>query len=246
MIMLQPEDIARQNEALKETSRLLFGDSAELRIVDPASLVLLKENARYFKKETFKQLVANLRQDQRLSSVPLCYPMENSRLEVLSGNHRVKASMEAGIKWIMVIVILEEIELSRKISIQLSHNSLVGEDDQQILAGLWARIEDIKAKCYAGLSSETIGELQNIKLLSFSTPQPRTRQVAFAFTEPEFEAVEAIMQELGRLPADRVYLIQADQFDEFFKKLLAIKKTDNIKNGSLAMLRLLEKLKEVA
>lgn len=244
--MLQPENIARQNEALKETSRLLFGDSAELRIVDPASLVLLKENARYFKKETFKQLVANLRQDQRLSSVPLCYPMENHRLEVLSGNHRVKASMEAGIKWIMVIVILEEIELSRKISIQLSHNSLVGEDDQQILASLWARIEDIKEKCYAGLSSETLGELQNVKLLNFSTPQPRTKQVTFAFTETEFELVEEIMAELGRIPADRVYLANADQFAAFFQRLLAVKKSDNIKNGSLAMLRLLEKLEEVA
>lgn len=243
---MHPEDIIRQNETLKETSRLLFGDSAELRIVSPASLALLKENARYFKKETFKQLVANLRQDQRLSSVPLCLPIDGNRLEVLSGNHRVKASIEAGISWIMVIVILEEIELSRKISIQLSHNSLVGEDDQQILAGLWARIEDIKAKCYAGLSSETLGELQKIKLLNFSTPQPRTRQVSFAFTEPEFEAVEEIMQELGRIPADRVYLVQADQFDKFFKKLLAIKKSDNIKNGSLAMLRMLEKLQEVA
>lgn len=244
---MQPEEIERQNQALKETSRLLFGDSAELRIVDPASLVLLKENARYFKKETFKQLVANLRQDQRLSSVPLCSPMDGgNRLEVLSGNHRVKASIEAGIQWIMVIVILEEIELSRKISIQLSHNSLVGEDDQQILAGLWARIEDIRARCYAGLSSETIGELQNIKLLNFSTPQPRTRQVTFAFTEVEFEAVAEIMAELGKIPSDSIYVAQADQFDEFFKKLLAVKKKDNIKNGSLAMLRLLEKLAEVA
>lgn len=243
---MQPEDIMRQNETLKETSLLLFGDSAELRIVAPNSLILLKENARYFKKETFKQLVANLRQDQRLSSVPLCLPADGNRLEVLSGNHRVKASIEAGLPWVLVIVILEEIGLSRKISIQLSHNALVGEDDQQILASLWARIEDIKAKCYAGLSSETLGELQQIKLLNFSTPQPRTKQVTFAFTETEFGLVEEIMAELGRIPADRVYLANADQFAAFFQRLLAVKKSDNIKNGSLAMLRLLEKLEEVA
>ena len=88
--------------------------------------------------------------------------------------------------------------------------------------------------------------MQNIKLLSFSTPQPRTKQVTFAFTETEFELVDEIIAELGRLPADRVYLANADQFAAFFQRLLAVKKSDNIKNGSLAMLRLLEKLKEVA
>lgn len=153
---MESQTLLESNESLKKTSLILFGESAELRLVDPRSLVLLKENARYFKKEMFKQLVQNVKADKKLSSVPLCHVVEGGKLEVLSGNHRVQASVEARLEVIMVMVILEDLSKSRQIAIQLSHNALVGVDDPQILANLWAKIDDIKAKCYAGLNSATI------------------------------------------------------------------------------------------
>lgn len=96
----------------------------------------------------------NIASDKRLSSVPLCYRHEDGRLEVLSGNHRVKASIEAKIPVILVLVITETLDQSRRIAIQLSHNALVGEDDQSILANLWSKIETVKDKLYSGLDSE--------------------------------------------------------------------------------------------
>ncbi len=234
------ENIEQQNKTLRETSKMLFGDSAELRIVAPKSLQLLKENARYFKKEQFKQLVANVRQDKRLSSVPLCHVPQDGKLEVLSGNHRVQAAVEADIEWILVIVILGDIAKNEKIAIQLSHNALVGVDDPHILADLWAQIDDIKAKCYAGLSSDTLGELQDIKLVTFSTPTIRTKHLVFAFTEAEVSVIKQILDELGKIPADDVYLAPMEQFEAFFDMLQEVKKKENIKNGSLAMLRLVE------
>lgn len=85
-----PTEIAAQNESLQAASKLLFGQGMELRIVNPKTLTLLKENARYFKKATFQQLTENIKNDNRLSSVPLCL-QDGETLEVLSGNRRILA-----------------------------------------------------------------------------------------------------------------------------------------------------------
>ena len=82
------------------------------------------------RKAVFEQLTENIRRDGYLSSVPLCQELEGGDLEVLSGNHRVQAAIAAGVEQILVIVIPENAS-PRKIAIQLSHNSLTGEDDRR-------------------------------------------------------------------------------------------------------------------
>jgi ParB-like chromosome segregation protein Spo0J len=62
----------------------------------------------------------------------LCRILPDGKLEVVSGNHRIKASIQAKIKQVFVMVILREISQGDKIAIQLSHNSLTGEDDVNI------------------------------------------------------------------------------------------------------------------
>jgi hypothetical protein len=59
-----------QNQILEQISATSFGPDAVLKIVPPAKLHLLRKNARYFKKATFRQLVENIKKDRRLSSVP--------------------------------------------------------------------------------------------------------------------------------------------------------------------------------
>lgn len=239
-MQIDPKNIKQQNTALRKTSKLLFGDSAELRIVDPAGLQLLKENARFFKKDQFKQLVENLRKDQRLSSVPLCHQLKGDKLEVLSGNHRVQAAIEAKIEWILVIVILGDINKNEKLAIQLSHNALVGQDDPHILANLWAQIDDIKAKVYAGLSSDLLNELEDVKLVTFTTPSVATKQLTFLFTPPEKDKIERVLEALGKLPAKEVIIADLASFDAFFETLEKLKKAKDIKNGSLAVLQLID------
>lgn len=217
----------------------MFGDACELRLVCPKELKLLSENARYFKKDIFDQLVNNIRSDGRMSSVPLCC-IHNGKLEVLSGNHRVQAAIIAGIKLILVLVIIDNITEGRRVAIQISHNSLVGEDDKQILSDLWSKIDEIEYKCYAGLSSDTIEDIKKIKLVDFTTPVFRTKQVSFVFVEPDAAFIDDVMDELQHSPADTIYMADIKHFDVFFAAIKSIKKKHNIKNGSLAMLRLLE------
>lgn len=92
---MNDESLELRNSELETISAEMFGDGMRLMIVDPQKLTLLKDNARFFKRETFRQLRDNIAADKRLSSVPLCYRHDDGHLEVLSGNHRVQASIEA-------------------------------------------------------------------------------------------------------------------------------------------------------
>lgn len=235
-------DIMEQNASLEAISRTMFGDAMRLCIVDPKTLVLLKDNARFFKRETFRQLRDNIATDKRLSSVPLCYRHEDGKLEVLSGNHRVKASMEAHLPQILVLVITEQLEKAKRIAIQLSHNSLVGEDDQSILANLWAQIDSVSERLYSGLDSELIKELGDVELVNFSTPQIPARVVTFMFTDGEHGLLSEILERLEESAkgSSSVRVFPNEDYERFTKLIKDVKNAEKIRDNSLAMVRLLE------
>ena len=225
-------DFSTENDTLSRISKALYGDALTLAVMDPKDISLLKKNARILKKDVFQQLTANIGRDKRLSSVPLCHRLSDGRVEVLSGNHRVQASVEAGIERILVMIIEEDLTRSQAVAIQLSHNALVGEDDPALLAELWAEIEDIAAKTYAGLSSDVVEKLDKIDLTTF------------AFVDSEAERLNAVLDELDGLPAKEIWLADVRQFDRFFDLLEATKKTFDVRNASLAMLKLMDLAEE--
>lgn len=239
---MKMDNLAAHNATLSALSRQVFGAGMELMAVDPKSLTLLKDNARFFKRETFRQLRDNIAADKRLSSVPLCYRHEDGSLEVLSGNHRVKASMEADLPHIIVLVITEEMEKSKRIAIQLSHNALVGEDDQSILANLWAQIESVNDKLYSGLDSEVVKELGDVELVNFSTPQVPAHMVTFMFTDGEKDQLSEILDMLADAAkkSSAVYVCPAEHYGGFTKLIADVKNAEKIRDSSLAMTRLLE------
>ena len=142
------------------------------------------------------------------------------------------------------MIIEEDLTRSQAVAIQLSHNALVGEDDPALLAELWAEIEDIAAKTYAGLSSDVVEKLDKIDLTSFTTPQVSTRTMTFAFVDSEAESLNAVLDELDGLPAKEIWLADVGQFDRFFDLLEATKRTFDVRNASLAMLKLMDLAEE--
>ncbi len=235
-------EYAEENEQLRALSERIYGNGMRLMVVNPKSLTLLKENARFFKRETFRQLRDNIASDKRLSSVPLCYQYDDGHLEVLSGNHRVSAAVEAGLEKIVILVLTEEIAKSKRIAIQLSHNSLVGEDDQSILESLWAQIDSVADKLYSGLDSEIMKELKDVDLISFTTPQVPAHAVTFMFTDGEKDQLQEIMAMLqdSVSSSSAVYVAPRHEYEEFLDRIKDIKDAEKVRDGSLAMLRLLE------
>lgn len=236
------EQLLARNQELVEISAEMFGAGMRLQIVEPKSLALLKDNARFFKRETFRQLRDNIAADKRLSSVPLCYQYPDGRLEVLSGNHRVQACIDAGIAQILVLVITEELDKSRRIAIQLSHNALVGEDDQSILANLWAQIESVQDKLYTGLDSEALKEIGEVELVNFTTPQVPAHLLSFMFTDGEKEQLSQILDMLGDAAKSSsvVHVFAGSQYEQFTRLLADVKNAEKIRDNSLALLKLME------
>lgn len=234
--------IEKRNSELATISQEMFGAGMCLQVVSPQSLSLVKDNARFFKRETFRQLRDNIAADKRLSSVPLCYRYPDGRLEVLSGNHRVQASIEAEIPQILILVITEELDKSRRIAIQLSHNALVGEDDQSILANLWAQIESVQDKLYSGLDSEALKDIGNVELVNFTTPQIPAHMVTFMFTDAERDRLSEVMEMLAAAArqSSAVHVFPAAQYESFIKAIADLKEAEKIRDGSLAMIRLVE------
>lgn len=228
------------NAKLAAASAALYGDAASLLAVNPRSLSLLKRNARTFDKDTFRQLTANVRADKRLSSMPLCWETPEGQLEVLSGNHRVQAAIEAGIEQILVLVLHGDLSKAQRIAIQLSHNALVGTDDPTLLAELWAEIDDIEAKLYAGLSSDVVAGLEKIELVGFTTPQVYTRTISLAFVDDELSRFDAVLEQLEMLPGETVHVAPLSQFERFFSALEGVKKKFEVRNTSLAVLKMCE------
>jgi len=109
-----------------------------------------------------------------------------------------------------------------------------------ILASLWAAIKDVEDKLYTGLSSETIEQLENISFVTFSTPNIATKTVSFVFVKEEKELLDQIMEDLSSISANEKYLAPMQCFQEFYDTIQRVKEKDNIKNGSLAMVRIIE------
>lgn len=232
-------DQASANDRLREISFALFGEKAELRIVDPREIKLLRKNARFMGKSSFDQLTNNIKGDGFLSSVPLCVE-EKEGLLVLSGNHRVKASIEAGIKGILVIIDKRDLSHGQKIAVQLFHNAISGSDDEAILASLWGEIGNIEEKLYAGLDSKMVEKLENEKYMAFNPAQLPTKQMVFWFLPEEIEHMEAFLASGELIQGDITHVVSVESYSRLVELIIKVKKTMNIKNSALALQRVVE------
>jgi len=116
-----------------------------VREIDPRQLKLLDVNAHYMTHETFKRLTDNLERDGAATSTPFVWRRHDDETQqvivedhdernaylVLSGNHRVKAAVGAGLQSIHVMFTDQYLPPDRRRAIQLSHNSIVGSEDRK-------------------------------------------------------------------------------------------------------------------
>ncbi len=237
--------MAEEIQEVVEQLNAHLGDGPKLALVDPKELKLLDKNARYMDKETFDQLVSNIRRDGALESVPLCHK-EGDVMTVLSGNHRVMAAREAGLPQILVLYLDKPLSRGVKIAKQISHNAIVGKDDPVILKDLWNELDDIALRMYAGLDSETLKELEKLEFTSISESHLDFKIVTFAFIPEEADAIKEFVENVDIVcVGDTIYILSRKHFDEvFFPLMVAIKEKFNIVNNPTAILKIFELARE--
>ena len=92
----------------------------KIAVVGVDELEFLKKNARYMSNDQFRNLVDNIRQDGELSQIPFCVKTVEGKYRVLSGNHRGKAAIAAGLKEIPIIYTDEQMGHDKELAIQQS------------------------------------------------------------------------------------------------------------------------------
>ncbi|WP_262387169.1 ParB/Srx family N-terminal domain-containing protein [Streptomyces sp. TRM49041] len=203
---------------------------------DPRDLTLLDVNARFMRHEQFQRLVANIREDGSLTSTPLVWnDAETGRRIVLSGNHRTKAAIEAGLERIFWLEITEPLPRQRQIALQLSHNAIAGEDDPATLKALYEELEDVSMRLYSGLDDKTLELLDEVTVHSLAEANLDFATVQIVFLPDEKEAAEKALESARKAAsADARWLARIDQYEAVLDALDTTKGAHNIGNVAAA------------
>lgn len=201
----------------------------------PQDLRLLTKNARYMRHEVYAQLVANIKRDGKLTSVPFAF-LEDGAYTVLSGNHRVRAAIDAGLDEIDVMVTDDPLTHEQQVAIQLSHNSLAGEDNLAVLKDLYQEIEDLDLRAYSGLDDKTLALLEEVKVPAMSEANLSYQTIPLIFLPSEIEEAKAAFEEARNLvSSDEVWMARFEDYDAFLDGLAAASSAYAVSNVATAL-----------
>ena len=206
----------------------------EVVTVDPRTLKGLERNARYMKAHQFRQLVENIKRDGRLTQLPLVY-LDGT---ILSGNHRVRASIEAGLETIEIQRVVTELSEARQLALQLSHTAISGEDDPSLLQELYEELP-YDEKLYSGITDDMF-EVEKIDLASLSAGSTEYQELTMTFLPADAEIFTEYIQKIEN-DARRLHLV-ADlrDFNDLFDSIIAVKQKKNVFNTALAIKAMME------
>lgn len=230
--MATSDDQAVQ-DAVDEIVADLAAMDTEIIKVDPRKLVLLETNARFMRHEQYQQLVANVRKDGALTSVPLVAPLESdpTRDEVLSGNHRTQAAIDAGITEITVMRITSPLTKAQRTALQLSHNAITGQDDPAILKALYESLDSIDWREYAGLDDKMLGLLDGVQPGSLVEVNLEFGVLNITFLPTELDHVrEVAFQALQATSGDERWIARLDQHDKLLEAFADISQSYGVTN----------------
>lgn len=208
----------------------------DIDLIDEADL-----NANKMKEEDFDKLCRNIGVSG-LSSVPCCYKTSKGRFTIISGHHRVRACRKLGHKVIGIIYILEE-EISKDeiIAIQLSHNSLHGDDDRSILRSLFHQIQSIDFKDFAHIEIDEVGTAPTCNLSLSPISERYTLSIILEGRAiSDFDSLIADIKELST-KNDILILAGGDSLEmDYLTLAKMVSKQYDIKSSNLQFSKILE------
>lgn len=241
--METPNDLTALRARLADTNELLAAmGMPRIEAVSPKDCFPQDTNARFMTPETLDNLAKNIARDKRLESMPLCYPHPKrpGKFMTISGHHRIEACVKIRMEWILVMVITVENrdEIVRR---QLSHNSVVGNDDEVVLSKLFASLSSLDDRFYAGLQDQ----IANINPVALNFKAGLFAEMAMVFMPEDIQLYDDLEERIrteikssGAGPDVRV--VDKACFEDFAKLLRSVKKLDNVKSNAAAFTRIVE------
>ncbi len=215
--------------------------SLHIEYLDPRDLVLLTKNSRFMRHEEYQRLVDNIRRDGALTSVPLARLLEDGRYEVLSGNHRTRAAIDAGLELIAVMCVDDPLEADRAVAIQLSHNAIAGQDDPAILKELYDSIEDVDWRSFSGLDDATLDLLEKVEPVPISEAALSFTAITLVFLPSEVQRLkEAFELARDQVGGNEAWLMSMGDYDKAMDALVTVGGAHDVKNQAIAFRLLVE------
>lgn len=207
-------------EILQSLGAQIIGEGTKLFYLvelDPKKITLLEKNANKMDRMNYKRLVDNIKEDGELSSIPLCYVKEKD-LIVISGNHRVMASIDASCEKILVMVFKETPHKDILLRLQLGHNIIHGKDDRQILEEIIKEFDDLRHCELSGFSSDYLESLPEIEKINIGSIDIELNEVVLYFHNLE-------LSRLKQLASDYENVIFADVTSQEMREIRTFSKS---------------------
>jgi hypothetical protein len=213
------EHMAMVQAQLDAINPLVFGEGSKLgmRYVRVAEVREQDINANVMPVGMFNALVANVRKNSAMESLPLCATRIETpdRIEVVSGHHRMRAAATAGIEFVVVLLYrgLSDSEIKAK---QLAHNSIQGQSDPDIVREIFSRIVDLDAKVESYIDPDTLqAPTDPVRFEQIDVdPLADAKTVTLVFLPTQARDFTTAMN-LFKVDPDVVYLADRRAFDEF-------------------------------
>ena len=162
------------------------------------------------------------------------------------------ASIDAGLEEIEVMLCKDKLSKDQALAIQLSHNAISGQDDEELLRKLYGELESLEFKEYSGLTDEFINFCKEVEK-DFKVPNLSYQALNLLFLPEEIKEIKQVLESISDLLNSNHILTSMKDYDNYLETTTIISKCLNIKNPSttfLAMIRLakenMDKLKELA
>lgn len=220
--------------------------------IDPRALKLLDLNAQFMESEQYTQLVANIRADGCLTgNTPFAWrlhddatqkPTAAELYEVLSGNHRVKAAIDAGLGDITIEATDQYLLPARRAAIQLAHNAIVGRSDPATLKMIFQGIDDVGLRLYTGLDDKVLGLLDPVTVGALSEAALEFQTIGLTFLPEEAEAAGAALEKARKM-AGKVagfWIASWAAYDRAMDALEAAGAAHGVKNSATALMLVLD------
>lgn len=205
-------------------------------VIAKVDISIIKEqdkNAHLMKPEMFRQLSENIKKRGTLESLPLCALTD--KVEVISGHHRLRASKEAGLKEIVVLLDISGLSRSQIAAKQLAHNAINGFDDKDMLKEIAKIITDVDDMIESYIGKDVLGEpMAELDRLLSPTLDFDWKQIQFVFLPHQLKNLELLV---ARTPnnADYVGAAHVEQYEQLIDCLAKYQQFKNIKNLGAAL-----------
>jgi hypothetical protein len=215
----QRAHMATVQAQLDAVNPLIFGAGSRmsLRYVRWQDVREQDINANVMPVGMFNALVANIRKNSALESLPLCATRIETpnKIEVVSGHHRVRAANAAGIEYGVTLLYtgLTDSEIKAK---QLAHNSISGQSDPDIVREIFSRIVDVDAKVESYIDPDTLqAPTEPVHFEEIDVdPLADAKTVTLVFLPTQARDFQTAMDVFKTEP-DTVYVGARDAFEGF-------------------------------